>query len=114
MSRSENIHHHFWTRADWTTRKIDKLVRDHELSKSIMDMGIHCDLHRYVEPIKPPIEREMSGRVFRLLNDMKGSYTALDAAKMLADYNLPDLSEHLNQQIPFLELSKKALARRYI
>ena len=114
MSRGENLHHHFFTRADWKTRKIDKLVRDHELSKSIMDMGIHSDLHRFVEPIKPPIERAMSERVFGLLNNMKGSYTPLDATKMLIDYDLPDISEHLNKQIPFLELSKDALRKRVV
>lgn len=114
MSRGENIHHAFWTRADWHKRKIDKLVREHDLSKIVMDIGIHSDLHRFVEPIKPPIERAMSERVFLLLNDMKGSYTPLDAVKSLSESNLPDLSEHLNKQIPFLELSRDALKRRVI
>ena len=112
MDKETNIHHHFYTRRDWTERKIDALVRNHELSKSIMLIPIHNELHSYVDPIKPPVEREMSERVFRLLQDSKGSYTSLDAAKMLRDAELPDLSEHIGKQIPFLELSKNAFARR--
>lgn len=114
MEKGTNLHHHFWTRRDWTERKIDKLVRDHELSKSIMMIPIHSELHRFVEPIKPPIEREMSERVFRMLQDARGSYTPLDAAKMIVDAELPELSDHLNRQIPFLELSKSALTKRIL
>lgn len=112
--KGTNLHHHFWTRRDWTERRIDKLVRDHPLSKSIMDIRIHSELHRHVEPVKPPVEREMSSRVFRMLQDAKTSYTPLDAAKMMADAGIPELSSHLRKQIPFLELSKEALRKRVV
>lgn len=114
MTRESDIHHHFFTRADWTKRKVDKLVRDHPLSKSLMHIPEHVDLHRYVEPLKPPVERYMSELVLRTLRAMPEQYMSLDAAKSLVDLDLHEISQHLNRQIPFLELSASALKRRMI
>lgn len=113
-----NIHHHFYTRADYNRTKVGKLIRNHELSKSEMLVPIHNELHRYVEAVEAPITRVMAERVLFIIRELPIRYTSLDAAKTLRDSlydtDLDYLSDQLNRQIPFLELSRKALARRII
>lgn len=116
--RETNLHHHFWTRSNWTERKVNKLIRDHPLSKSEMVVGIHNELHRYVEPVQAPVTREMGERVLWLIRDMPSYYTPIDASKSLReelyDTDAEYIAEQLNRQIPFLELSARALKQTII
>lgn len=114
MEVTEDYHHFHYTRREHLEKKLNKLIREHPLSGQIMLRPIHNDLHANVEAVRPQQTRRMSAMVLNMLNDMKGSYTALDAAKFLSDQEITDLSPHLFRQIPFLELSASAIKRRVL
>ena len=113
-----NKHHLYWTRKSWESYGLSKQIRNHELSIQPMVIPIHNELHAYVEPIKPPTSASMARMVLGNILELPSSYTALDAAKSLRD-DLYDteaqyISDHLNRQIPFLELSARALKQRRV
>lgn len=116
--RETDNHHLWWTRADWNKTKINKLIRNEPNSQVEMYIPEHRELHRFVEPITPPVIREMSERVLILTRELPGHYSALDKVKSLRDDlckgETKYLSEHLGRQIPFLELSGNALKRRVL
>lgn len=114
MARNPEVdYHHFnYTRAQYCSTKLGKLIRDHVLSGMIMLKPIHVDLHRNVEPSKPPESLLMREKVYGMLQNAKGSYEPLDAAKMMSEAGIPELSDNIRRQIPFLELSVNAMKRR--
>lgn len=114
MEVTQDYHHFHYTRREHLETKLNKLIRNHPLSGVVMLRPIHNDLHAEVPPVRPQQTLRMSAEVLNMLNDMKGSYTPLDAAKALSEVEIPDLSEHLFRQIPFLELSASAMKRRVL
>jgi len=82
-----------------------------------MDVTLHNELHANVEPIRPP-GAYLARVVLQNILELPKRYTALDGAKSLLE-SLDDtdgqyLSDHLNRQIPYLELSAKALRQRHV
>jgi len=111
-----NLHHEFWEARHWKSYSIASQIREHHLSKIVMAVPIHNELHRFVEPVEPPRTPQIGRSVLQLLNEYPMTYTPLDAAKALRD-DLYDtdaeyLSDHMNNQIPFLELSMRVLKQR--
>ena len=111
-----NEHHEFWEARQWRKYRLSAQIRNHELSKSIMAVPIHNELHSYTPPMLPPTA-EIGRLVLSHLNQLPMRYTSLDAAKSI--YNelheeAPEVSEHIGRQIPFLLLSAKALKQRRI
>lgn len=81
-----------------------------------MEVGTHRELHVYCRPIEP-LSAPMARIVLANLSDIPRHYGALDTAKALRDdlYDtVPDISEHLGRQIPFMELSARALRTRSV
>ena len=116
--RESDIHHLYWTRAEWSKQRVNKLIRENPFSKVQMYIQVHRELHRYVEPVEPPVERRMSEMVLGIVRDIPKHYEPLDAVKLMRD-ELYDteaeyLSNHLDRQIPFLELSARALRQRRV
>lgn len=112
-----NIHHLHWTRKEHNRYKVSSLVRGHELSQMEMLIPIHGDLHFHCPPVHAP-SYELGRTVLTSLMELPSRYSALDAAKSLRD-ELEDtdgqyLSDHLGRQIPFLELSARALKQRRV
>lgn len=115
--RESDIHHLFWTRADWNAGKVTKLIRNERSSMIEMHKQTHMELHRHVEPVKPPVEREMAEKVLWAIRNLPTRYEGLDAVKAMRDAIRPEaeyLSDHLGRQVPFLELSKEALSKRFL
>lgn len=113
-----NEHHHEYTRNDWHRDKVNKLIRLHAFSRSLMYVPIHVELHKHVPPVAPPAERSMGEMILSRLRSLPTRYTSLDAAKNLRD-TLYDtdaayIGAHLAKQIPFLELSKEELRKRVL
>ena len=82
-----------------------------------MDITLHNELHANVEPIRPP-GASLAREVLQNILELPTRYTALDGARSLLEtFDNTDgqyLSDHLNRQIPYLELSARALKQRHI
>lgn len=117
MKETDN-HHLFYTRASWNSSKINKLVRNEPRSQIEMHVPSHRELHRHVEPLTPPVIREMSERVLWLIRGIPTRYTALESVKYVRDElegeETDYISKHLDRQIEFIELSTSALKRTMI
>lgn len=114
--RETDLHHLFWTRANWNKQRLTKQIRDASISKVEMYVPAHRELHRHTEPIAPP-GFEMSKKVLQIVQELPTHYSALENVQNLRDNLLEvdeDLSNHLDRQIPFIELSTRALKRRLL
>ncbi len=112
-----NLHHLYWTARDWRKYRLSSEIRNHELSKYEMVVGVHNELHAYVPPETAP-SAAVGRMVLGNLLDLPDHYSALDASKLLVDElygtEAQHISDHLYRQIPFLELSAKAMKRRHV
>lgn len=111
-----SLHHLYWQARDWKKYNLANLIRTHELSKQIMRVSDHRELHAHCPPTAPP-SAAMARTLLSHIYDLPRSYKALDAVKSIY-YELPDVmpeyAEHVGRQIPYLELSAKALRRRVV
>lgn len=102
---------------EWRKYRMAQLIRCSGIMQSLMVVDIHNDLHAHVPPIPPP-SADGSRLILNHLEDMPRRYTPLDVAKSLRTdlrgTEAGELSTHLGRQIPFLELSARALKRRHI
>ena len=115
--RETDLHHLWWTRAEHNKTSIHKALRNHPLSKQEMSIPWHRELHVHIRPITP-VQPRIAKIALNMLNDLPAHYTALDASKSLYeelyDTEAHEVAEHLGRQIPFFELSQKALRKRRV
>mgnify|MGYP006346174111 FL=1 len=115
--RETDIHHMHFTRREHNKQTVAKNIRNHELSKIEMYVPVHRELHQYVQPIQP-LAPAIGRTALILLNELDDRYRPLDAAKALYDElydtDAHEIAEHLGRQIPFFELSARALKRRVL
>ena len=82
-----------------------------------MTLPIHNELHHYVGPISPP-SAHIARLILQNIYPLKDSYTGLDTAKSLVqdlyDTEASEYADHLDRQIPFMELSLRAMKRRIV
>ena len=82
-----------------------------------MYVPVHNELHHYIRPIEPPAAN-VARIILSSLNGVPARYDALETAKSLVqelwDTEASEYAEHLDKQIPFMELSKNALKRRRV
>ena len=112
-----NRHHLWWNRKDFDHYKLSSEVRNHPQSIQEMVIPIHNELHHYVQPISPP-SAKVSRMILQGIHDANPRYSALDTAKSLVqdlyDTEASEYADHLDRQIPFMELSLKAMKQRHI
>lgn len=117
MESKTNLHHQWWNRKDFNKFTLSNEIRNHPQSIQEMLVPIHNELHHYVEPISPPSAR-IARMILQNIYETKGSWSALDTAKRLynnlADTEADEYAQHLDRQIPFIELSLKAMKQRHI
>ena len=112
----KNLHHIWYQARDFKRYNLSNLIRTHEQSKVVMTVHEHNELHANCPPIAVPSAR-LARKVLALINEEPTSHTPLDTVKMLSDElydDAEDYSDFLYKQIPFIELSNRALRRRVL
>lgn len=116
--RETNLHHLYWERRRWNAVSSNKLLRNDKSSQIELHVPAHRELHCHVEPLLPPIIGVMAKKALELVHGLETPYSGLDAVRKMADTfeenELFDFSEHLNRQIPYIELSVEALRKRVL
>jgi hypothetical protein len=111
-----NLHHSFWKRADYNSERTSRLVRNDGRTHFIMPVALHRELHANIEPVERPTE-QVGRFILDRLKSQPRRYTNLDRMKDMSE-RLHDrdwaLSDVLDRQVPFIELSVEAMKRRHL
>jgi len=120
---TENIHHIYFDRKSWNGQTLSRTIRNLEVSKVLMPIEDHNDLHHNTHAMGIP-----SAYVARLALDRITSrnrrYSALDVVRDSEDYlrsigenyydDATDIADRLLEQIPFIQVGVDSLKRRFI